>query len=167
MTEEEYYNRLYSLCYVIRYDTVPRTKDESVAEHSFLVSAMVLKLRETYAFNIGESLQIATSHDILENETGDVPHIVKKNHPELYDVLKIVEKKALNKYPESVKWGIIEYDKNESIESKIVHLADAIQVLQYSTNEIRLGSSFYFDEVRENSKKRISQIRKDIKGYLI
>lgn len=167
MTEEEFYNRLYSLCYITRYDTVPRIKDENVAEHSFLVSAMILKLEEVYSFDLGKALVIAVSHDVLENETGDIPHIVKKNHPELYELLKVVEKKALQKYPDAVKYGVKEYDKNESVESKVVHLADAIQVLQYSTNEIRLGSNYYFDEVKENCLKRITVLRKILEEYKI
>lgn len=167
MTEDEFYNRLYGLCYITRYDTVPRVKDENVAEHSFLVSAMILKLDEVYLFDLGKALVIAVSHDILENETGDVGHIVKKNHPELYNVLKVVEKRALQKYPSAVRYGIEEYDNNACIESKIVHLADAIQVLQYSTNEIRLGSNYYFDEVKENSLKRIHSLREELKEYRI
>lgn len=167
MTEDEFYNRLYGLCYITRYDTVPRVKDENVAEHSFLVSAMILKLEEVYSFDLGKALVIAVSHDILENETGDVGHIVKKNHSELYEVLKIVEKKALQKYPDAVKYGIKEYDSNDTIESKVVHLADAIQVLQYSTNEIRLGSNYYFDEVKENCLQRISILRKELEEFKI
>jgi len=167
MTEDEFYNRLYGLCYITRYDTVPRVKDENVAEHSFLVSAMILKLEEVYSFDLGKALVIAVSHDILENETGDICHILKRNHLELYEVLKTVEKKALEKYPDAVRYGIKEYDLNSSVESKVVHLADSIQVLQYSTNEIRLGSNFYFDEVKENCLKRIVSLREELKEYKI
>ncbi len=167
MIEEEFYDRLYRLCYITRYDTVPRVKNENVAEHSFLVSAMLLKLSEEYEFDLGKALTLAISHDILENETGDVGHVIKKNHPELYSVLKKVEKKALQKYPLSVIYGINEYDRNDTIESKIVHLADAIQCQQYSENEIRLGSSYYFDEVRDNSIKRIKSLRNELRLYKI
>lgn len=165
MNELEFYERLYRLCYITRYDTVPRVKDENVAEHSFLVSAMILKLHDDYDFDLGRALQISTSHDILENETGDVGHIVKKYHPELYSALKKVEKIALAKYPKAVIDGIIEYDENHTIESKIVHLADAIQCMQYSENEIRLGSWYYFDEVKNNSLKRISLLREDLREH--
>ena len=166
MTEDDFYHRLYRLAYLTRYDTVPRVKDENVAEHSFFVTAMLLKLDEIYLFDLGKALLIATSHDILENETGDIGHIVKANHQELYDVLKKVEKKALVKYPSAVRYGIEEYDRNDTIESRIVHLSDAIQCLQYSSNEIRLGSSFYFTEVRDNSIIRIEEIKEELKEYL-
>ena len=167
MTEDKFYEHLYRLCYITRYDTVPRVRDENVAEHSFLVSAMILKLDEVYLFDLGKALVIATSHDILECETGDVGHVIKKNHKELYDVLKIVEKKALKKYPLAVRYGIEEYDRDDTVESKIVHLADSIQCLQYSSNEIKLGSSYYFDEVKENSLIRIKKIRNELKDHLI
>ena len=167
MTEEDFYERLYRLSYITRYDTVPRVKDENVAEHSFYVAAMLLKLDEVYKFDLGKALVIAVSHDVLENETGDIGHIVKKDHQDLYDVLKVVEKRALQKYPSAIKYGIEEYDRDDTIESKIVHLADAIQCYQYSSNEIRLGSSFYFDEVKENSLKRIERIKELLKDHLI
>lgn len=165
MTDEEYYERMYSLCYINRYDTTPRVKDESVAEHSFLVAALVLKLHTKYKFDLGIALTIAISHDILENETGDVGHLVKKNYPKLYNVLKEAEKSAIVKYPESIQKGIAEYDKNSTVESLIVHMADSIQVKQYAENEIRLGSIYYFNEVKQNSIKRINTLKEKLKDY--
>jgi len=160
----EFFKRMYRLCYITRYDTVPRVKDENVAEHSFLVSAIVMKLHDVYDFNLGVALQIAISHDMLENETGDVNHTIKREHNKLYKILKKVEKKALKKYPSSVRHGIKLYDSNTTIEPKIVHLADAIQCKQYAENEIRLGSKYYFKSVVENSIRRIAKIKIEIKG---
>jgi len=164
MKLDEYYHNLYRLTYITRYDTVPRSKAENVCEHSFLVSAIVLKLHDEYFFNLGIALQISTAHDILECETGDVGHIIKKAHPSLYNVLKDVEKSALEKYPIAVRDGIALYDKNDTNESKIVHLADSIQVQQYAENEVRLGNSWYFEEVVESSKKRVIKIREELEN---
>lgn len=167
MNLEDYYHNIYRLTYITRYDTIPRIKDENVCEHSFLVSAIILKLHDMYKFDLGKALQISTAHDILEAETGDVGHFVKRNHKQLHIELKKAEKKDLKKYPIRVQEGIIEYDKNKSIESKIVHLADSIQVMQYANNEIKLGNNWYFDDVTKNCKKRIKIIKKEIKKWAI
>lgn len=165
MTEEEYYEKLYRLTYIIRYSNVPRVKDEDVAQHSFLVSALLFKLREEYDFDLGLALIIAVAHDILEAETSDVCHIMKKEHPKLYIALKEAEKKAAKKYPIYIRSAINLYDKNETVESMIVHLADSLQCKQYAENEIKLGSSYYFNEVVENSSKRIKELRDKLKDY--
>ena len=167
MTDEEYYEKLYRLTYIVRYSNVPRVKNEDVAQHSFLVSAMLFKLWEEYRFDLGLALRIAVAHDILESETSDVCHIMKKEHPDLYDALKKAEKTAAKKFPHSVKNAIDLYDRNKCVESKIVHLADAMQCKQYAENEIKLGSSHYFNEVKTNSIKRINFLKCELKDHYI
>ena len=162
MTDEEYYEKLYRLTYIVRYSNVPRVKDEDVAQHSFLVAALLFQLRTEYDFSLGAALEIAVAHDILEAETSDVCHLMKKEHPDLYNALKNAEKDAAKKYPKRIRFALEEYDENKTVESKIVHLADAMQCKQYAENEIRLGSSYYFDEVIDNSKKRIKILRKEL-----
>lgn len=162
LSAEEYYERLYRLTYIVRYSNVPRVNNEDVAQHSFLVSALLFQLREEYEFNLGSALIISTSHDILESETSDVCHLLKKEHPDLYIALKVAEKQAVKKFPKYIKIGIELYDGDQTIESKMVHLADAIQCQQYAENEIKLGSSHYFDEVRENSIKRINFLKAEL-----
>lgn len=165
MTEEEYYEKLYRLTYIVRYSNVPRVKDEDVAQHSFLVSALLFKLREEYDFDLGLALNIAVAHDILEAETSDVCHIMKREHPDLYKALKAAEKQAAEKYPFHIQSAIELYDKNDTVEAMVVHLADSLQCKQYAENEIKLGSSYYFNEVVENSTKRINQLRFELRGY--
>jgi len=167
LSPEEYYERLYRLTYIVRYSNVPRVNDEDVAQHSFLVSAILFQLREEYEFDLGFALSISTAHDILESETSDVCHLLKKEHPDLYTALKKAEKDSVEKFPKAIKVAIRKYDENKTLESKMVHLADAMQCQQYAENEIKLGSSHYFDEVRSNSIKRINFLKAELSSVYI
>lgn len=165
MTEEEYYEKIYRLCYIIRYGNIPRLKNESVAEHTFLVSALLLQLNEEYHFDLGKALIIATSHDVLEADTSDICHTLKRDNKELYNAIKRAEKSFAKHYPPIIGKAIKEYDKNDTIESKMVHLADALQCLQTSNNELKVGLNSYFTEVRDNSIIRIERIREELMEY--
>ena len=165
MTEEEFYEKIYRLTYIIRYGNVPRIKNEDVAQHTFLVSAMLLKLHEEYRFDLGKALLIAVSHDILEADTNDICHVLKRDNEELYNAIKKAEKSFIVNYPSAVKYGIEEYDRDDTIEANIVHLADSIQCLQTANNELKVGGNEYFIEVKENSIKRIKKIRKRLEEF--
>ena len=167
MTEEEYYEKIYRLCYIIRYGNIPRIRDENVAEHTFLVSALILKLYDEYSFDLGKALVISTSHDILEADTNDICHVLKKDNEELYNAIKKAEKSFIKNYPSAVKYGIEEYDSDDTIEANIVHLADALQCLQTANNELKTGGNEYFIEVKENSIIRVEKIRNELKDHLI
>jgi len=162
MTEEEYYEKIYSLCYIIRYGNIPRIKNESVAEHTFLICALLLQLNEEYIFDLGKALIIATSHDILEADTSDICHTLKRDNQELYEAIKKAEKSFAIHYPSTVRYGIEEYDRNDTWESKLVHLCDAMQCLQTANNELKVGGNQYFNEVKENSEYRIKILRKEL-----
>lgn len=162
MDEGEFYEKVYRLCYIIRYGNIPRIKDESVAEHTFLISAIILQLNDMYEFDLGKALVIATSHDMLEADTSDICHTLKRDDIELYNAIKKAEKSFASNYPKTVRYGIEEYDRNDTWESKIVHLADAQQCLQTANNEIKIGGNEYFVEVQVNSLKRIKKIKEQL-----
>ena len=161
---QKYITDIYPLSYIIRYSNVPRIKDESVAEHSFYVAAIVQKLFDEYKFKLGIALNMAISHDIIEVYVNDIPHLIKKRYPDLAKMLKDIEKKEASGFPKSVGYGIKGLHSN-STESKIVHMADAMQCEQYALNEISLGNSGYMESVVEHSIKRVDQIRQEIVIY--
>jgi len=168
MTEEismkKYIKMIYPLSYIIRYSNVPRIKDESVAEHSFYVAAIVQKLYEEYCFDLGKALNMAISHDIIEIHTNDIPHLIKNRHPKLVGLLKKIEVEEAEGFPFAVSAGISDL-LEDSVETKIVKLADAIQCEQYARNEKQLGNSGYMDKVIKNSVERIEHIRKSLEDY--
>jgi len=156
-------SKLYNLSYITRYSNTPRIKDENVAEHSFFVAIEVLNLYLDYDFNLGEAIIMSITHDIPEADTDDVNHLIKKKYPKLAKELKIVEKEIVETYPDFIKKPIFEFDKMETFESVIVNMADAIQCMTYSKNEIKLGNKGYMVEVYDNSKKRVTEVKNFIK----
>jgi len=153
---DEYIKTIYPLSYIIRYSNVPRIKDESVAEHSFYVAAIVQKLYDSYEFDLGKALNIAVSHDVIEVFINDIPHLIKQRHPELSKMLKEIEKEEAQNFPDAVKSGLFDLAE-DTIESTIVHMADAIQCQQYAKNEIQLGNSDYMEYVLKHSTERVDE----------
>jgi len=167
MTSDEYYEKVYCLTYIIRYGNVPRIHDESVAEHTFLINALLLQLNEEYKFDLGRALTIATAHDMLEAFTSDICHTLKRDNKELYEAIKKAEKSFSYKFPDTVRLAIEEYDADSTIEARIVHLADAMQCLQTANNELKVGGNEYFTEVKDNSTLRINKLRNKLREHLI
>ena len=160
-----YYTKIYRLEYIIRYSNVPRVHDESVASHSFFVAAIVLKLHDKYRFNLGLALQMAISHDMPEYMTNDLSHETKQLFPEIKEVLRKAEHKALLAMPTAVRDGCKMYSDSNLVEAKIVHLADAMQCNQYATNEIMLGNKGYMTEVEFKSASRICELEEHLKTF--
>lgn len=160
----QYIKDIYPLSYIIRYSNVPRIKDESVAEHSFYVAAIVQRLYDDYEFDLGSALNMAISHDIIEIYVNDIPHLIKKKYPELSSMLKDIEKKEASGFPMAVDIGIRRLHNN-SIESRIVSMADAMQCEQYALNEISLGNSGYMEQVVKYSVERVVEIENKIKDH--
>ena len=155
---KDFYDKLIRLSYVIRYSNVPRIKNESVAEHSFHVAAIVVMLYHEYRFNLGEALLAAVSHDIPEFAIGDVTVETKQNFPEMAACLNKMEKQVIDELPVWFKQGMCTFN-GRSTEGFIVQLADAIQVKQYAEKEVKLGNDGYMQDVVEHSSKRINDLR--------
>lgn len=161
MPIEEYYEKVYRLAYIVRYSNVPRVKDESVAEHSFFVAAIVMKLHSKYDFDLGRALQMAIAHDMPESETNDISWAIKQRYPKIKEVLAEAEDDFANSMPCSVQVGLVEYSRC-TIESDIVKLADAMQCLQYANHEVLLGNRGYMLSVVDSSTKRIAQLEEEL-----
>ena len=145
---------IYRLSYIKRYSNIPKIHEESVAEHGFFVSVIVIKLHELYDFDLGKALLIAVSHDIPEMELNDCPHIIKKKYPKIAEAYEVCEAEVRSKLPKEIAWGAEEFDKQSTVEAMIVHLADVIQCIQFSSTEIRMGNDGYMSSVYSNSTRR-------------
>jgi len=80
---ENFLNEIYILKHIIRYNTVPKISHESVAEHSFFVTAIVLELHKYYDFDLEKALTMAVVHDFCETHISDVPRNVKNKYARL------------------------------------------------------------------------------------
>ena len=159
----DFYAEVYSLAHIIRYSMKPVIRHESVAEHSYFVALGVVLLFEVYYFDLPTSILIAVCHDVPEIKISDVNHMVKKSFPDVAKAIKIAENAIIENLPSTVKSGAKMYD-GQTTESKIVHLADAMQCMQYSSNEMRMGNTGYMKEVYENSSKRVNELHVELES---
>lgn len=165
MNITDYINRIYRLRFINRYNNRIRVRDEDVAQHSFFVSSIILKLYDEYEFDLGIALQAAVSHDITEADLSDITHDVKENNPSLAAEVKKAEYREIEKYPKAVIDGFKIFDECDSVEGLIANLADIIQVQQYINSEIALGNSTVWD-IDFDAQIRRSHLIEELKRYV-
>lgn len=138
---KDYIRNIYKLKDIMRYNSRATLHKESVAEHSYYVALLSLKLLDEANINdsnIREKVLIkALLHDLPEIDLNDITHDVKIKL-DLYQYLKKYEdeyfEKNYNKYAKLMK------DNEDNIVNSIVKLADIYSVLQYTDREIQLGN---------------------------
>lgn len=152
---------------LVRYQNAPRVSEETVAEHSFFVSAYVLKLHNYYNFDLKKALSIAILHDYAEVFISDIPHPIKKQFPVIEDCLKEAENKIIKEHisDDFSNW-LSEFNNINTAEGCIVSLADILSVISYSKYEIELGNSKYMKDVLEKAIKRAEYMFSVCEKYL-
>lgn len=162
---KEFIDEIYILKHIIRYNTVPKISNESVAEHTFFVSAIVLQLHKYYSFNLEKALVMSIVHDYCETHISDVPRNVKNKYARLREVLAEVESGVWKDiYPEYAPF-VEELEERKTVESKIVNIADLLSVAQYSNAEVKLGNEGYMKKVFLESSELIDKRFKEIEEY--
>lgn len=156
----------YTLEHTKRYSMKPVIHAESVATHSFFVSLAVLLMSKEYIFDVDEALKIAICHDLAEMEISDVNHAVKKSHPDVAKALKDAEARVIGHFPTQLQPYCLKYDE-QTAEAWVVHLADAVQCMQYANNEIGMGNRGYMEEVLVNSTIRVELLRVKLQPYKV
>ena len=157
----------YKLKYVVRYNTSPHLKEETVAEHSFYVALFAMILCDKYniagKYTKMSIVAKAILHDMPEIETNDITHDAK----EKMNLRGFLEKYELDYYKrEFPDYYDLMSDKNELI-NDIVTLADYYSVYQFVLNETQLGNqSKYILEIKDDIIERISTIEKRLEKYL-
>lgn len=159
-------NKIYNLKFIIRYSNVQRIHNESVAEHSYFVSIIVLLLSEKYNFNVEQALKMALVHDVAESDIDDLSWVVKQAYPEVAASLKQAELEVIKTYPKCISEPFIDFESgSENVESLIVKLADIISVAQYSENEMMLGNTSYMSDVFDSSQSRVKELERKLINY--
>ena len=145
---------------------------ESVAEHSFSVSLLVLMLAERLKLDSGKCTRMALVHDLAEAAVGDItPH----------DDISLEEKagrekKAVDGIARSTNIGLMglwkEFEENKSKEANLVHDMDKIEMLLQALDYEKrydkdLGEFFEYVKPRlvlADSKKMFAEILKRRQG---
>lgn len=129
---------------LIRYQNVHRNINESVAEHMYFVSSLVIKLREYYNFNLETALKTALIHDIQESYISDVPHNIKAANPKLSSALEEAEDSITTKiFSDEACEYMKHFNHGTSPEGLAVQLADVLSVVLYASAEIASGNQVF------------------------
>jgi len=162
---QRFIREIYSLRHIIRYNNIPKINLESVAEHSFFVTAIVLRLHKYYDFKLERALIMSTIHDYIESYIGDVTRDVKNKYKRIAEAIKEAEEEAWPEFcPEYTEY-MIDLEKGETIEAKIVKLADLLSVVQYTETEVGLGNKGYMLNVYNKTIKAIDEHFKELEVY--
>ena len=159
--------RMKMLSAITRFGTLPFRNKESVSEHSFNVAfiAMLISDHEPELKANNELiLRRALMHDFPETITSDIPYQIKHRYSDgkLAEALNeiendLIENEIFDELPTNIKVRYIEISKmsKDTLESKIVKAADAIDVVLTAMKEINLGNK-YFDHVYEIGMKLLA-----------
>lgn len=163
-TIKSFYAQIYNLSCIRRYSTIPCVKDESVAQHSFFVAALVVRLHKDYEFDLGKAVTMAIIHDWTESWLDDIMVTTKKMFPKLNREVEAAELHiAEQEFPDPILDLWIENKERDSLESQIVHYADVLQCLQYAEHEIKLGND-YMERVRQESLIRVEFLEGELRN---
>lgn len=158
----KYLKKMYSLKNIIRYNNIPRVTNETVAEHSFFVAMIVRELRKQYCFDLPRALEMSLIHDQNEIYLGDVVATVKAQFDEVKYALEDAEDEIAIQYFNSDYKLFEELRNRVSVESKIVKLADMYSVIQYTSNELLLGSNPDMKKIQKSVQQKIAILEKDL-----
>lgn len=153
---------IYKLKNIVRYNTQPKLTRESVAEHSFYVALIALKICDK--LNISDDLKLlaiekALLHDLPEIQMNDITHDAKIKL-KLEDIIRTFE---LNYYKENYP-NYYDLMKNENdLVSDIVLLSDILSVKQFSLFETLLGNtSSEIKQIENDTDERITKITEQL-----
>ena len=114
---------------------------QSVAEHSFRVALIAYALARLSKdpIDLNKLIMICLLHDLPEARIGDLNYVQKKYvQPRLEKALEDLSKGSFLG-PEIVDW-IGEYEKGTTLESKIAHDADQLELILLLKREHELGN---------------------------
>lgn len=157
----KFIEQTYRLKTMVRYNNTPRIKSESVAEHMYFVTLTVYKLYEYYDFDLPTALKMALFHDIPEIYLSDIPSNTKTMFPELREINKKNLKKAIDFIDPTMAPFIEAYELQETVEAKIVKLADLLSVVQYTSLESKLGNA-YMQSINKEARATINDLYKKL-----
>ena len=134
---------------------IPFYEAESIAEHSFEVAVIVLALLNNIRMKVDAEkvLAMALIHDLSESVIGDMPKALTEKIGE--NLKHEIEEEAVEKIFGSGKLKEIfkEYSRGESLEAKIVKLADKLSTFYQAISYKKRG--YDVDEIMEGTLEEI------------
>lgn len=163
---EQYLLSIYQLKDVIRYNCRKHLKDESVAEHSYFVALICLKVCDDYELDDNIKFQCLTKailHDMPEIELNDITHNVK----EKLNLRPFLKKYEDEYYRQHYSKYYSLMTSTDTIIDTVVLLADAMSVYQFTLNELTLGNkSNEINNINKDSLNRIKDAIDELKNKI-
>lgn len=154
------------LRHLVRYQNCHRNINETVAEHSFYVAILVLKLREYYNFNLETALKTALVHDCAEAAISDVPHNIKMQNPMLASALEDAEAKiTANMLSDEAVILLKDFNTGETPEGLACQLGDILSVVMYANAELTSGNKV-FNYIAIKAIERCKEVVKKLEPYI-
>ncbi len=151
---------------LVRYQNCHRNVNETVAEHSFYVAILVLKLREYYNFNLELALKTALVHDVMESKISDVPHNIKLQNPKLADALEEAETNVTKEMLSDEALTLIrQFNHGETPEGLACQLGDILSVVMYANAELTSGNKV-FNYIAIKAIERCKEVVKKLEPYI-
>lgn len=143
-----------TLSYIHRFSGSPRMFQESVAEHIYYVIFITMILTDHLKdkgvdIDIELALRIAIFHDLEETMSGDILSFLKQG--DFKKILDDLNRKNME-FLKNEFSGVLseEYfdvwkngERKDSLEARVVYLADSICLLVYSIRESYCGNQFF------------------------
>ena len=140
-----------------------REPGDTLAEHLYMTAiiadVIARELQPRHRVDPGRAVELALWHDIVETIAGDVPwplkhvmeeHGVSKNRLEEY-----LAEKYLPQYAAS---ALAEYNRRETLESRIAKAADIISLL--------LVFKEYIEKGNEHARRSVCRTCRMLRGYI-
>ena len=148
-------SKLYRLRNYIRYNNRNRITNEDVLQHTAVVSLYALLFSEKFKCDREKLLKIALVHDLGELFTGEIPRNVKISSTKIADLFAQLEITSLNQFIPTYGNYVKEYEKQSTIEAKIVKLADIASAIVYCNHEAKLGNCLMKELFKKTVKRYI------------
>ena len=151
---------------LVRYQNCHRNVNETVAEHSFYVAILVLKLREYYNFNLETALKTALVHDCAEAAISDVPHNIKMQNPKLAEALEEAETNVTKEMLSDEALQLIrQFNHSETPEGLVCQLGDILSVVMYANAELTSGNKV-FNYIAIKAIERCKEVVKKLEPFI-
>jgi 5'-deoxynucleotidase YfbR-like HD superfamily hydrolase len=146
------------VAHVTRFAGTPLHRAENVAEHSYMTAQYALFIglecqRLGAAVDLGKLLSRALVHDLDEAIMVDLPRPIKYKDPVMLQRWNVMSLDAVLEVELAIGVqfaGSWKHAKDDSLEGKILALADFISVTSYVIEEILFGNSFMVPVLRGN-----------------
>lgn len=122
----------------------------SVAEHSYFVAVIGIKLSDIFRLDQWQRLdliRLGLVHDMPECVTGDVPFLIRRH---LGDIMQKLDEKAIDEIGCRIH--------SDSFIKKLIALADALELKMYLEEERKSGNVGVLLQIEAETMRRICDI---------